>query len=167
MSGKAEKRALVIGIGNILLRDEGLGVRVSEYFERAYSFSDNVRCLDGGTAGVNLLPALQGFTHLFFIDAISSADPPGTVRTFSAADIMKGPPLKTSAHFLGVKDLLAIAEFEGYRFEAMIIGVVPKDLSPGMDLSDMIRQTVPKAAETLAKELRKKGFDVREKRSNA
>lgn len=167
MSGKADKKALVLGVGNILMGDEGLGVRAVGYFESSYCLPPEVKCLDGGTAGVNLLSVLKDYTHLIVIDAIASQDPPGTIRRFGPQELDKLPPTRSSAHFLGVKDLLALAEFEGYGLRPVVIGVVPKDLSPGLGLSELIKNELPHIAVAIADELDGFGFKVERRSKHA
>lgn len=169
MTLKTKKRALVLGVGNILLRDDGLGVRTAEFFERSYSSGSDVSCLDGGTAGAGLLPLFGEFSHIIIIDALSSDSPPGTIRAFSGEDLIKkGARLKTTAHSIGVKDLLALAAFEGSCPEVSIIGIVPSDISPGLELSDEVMDALPEAARTISRELKRFGFKTaKRKRKDA
>jgi len=71
-----EKRILVLGIGNILLRDEGAGVRVIEALEAGYFFSPNVTLLDGGTLGLRLLDPISQADHLILVDAVQNGGAP-------------------------------------------------------------------------------------------
>jgi len=68
MAKRKRKKALVLGIGNVLLKDEGLGVRAIEYFAERYSFGKEVTCLDGGTSGLGLLSYIKDFSHLIIVD---------------------------------------------------------------------------------------------------
>lgn len=169
LARKTKKRALVLGVGNILLRDDGLGVRTAEFFERSYSFGSDVSCLDGGTAGAGLLTLFSEFSHIIIIDALSSDSPPGAIYTFSGEDLKKkGPRLKASAHSIGVKDLLDLAAFEGSRPAVSIIGIVPSEISPGLELSDEVMEALPEAARTISKELKRFGFKTaKRKRKDA
>lgn len=159
LARKTKKRALVLGVGNIILKDDGLGVRTAEFFERAYSFGSDVSCIDGGTAGVGLLSLFSEFSHIIIIDALSSGSTPGTIRTFSGEDLKKnGARLKTTAHSIGIKDLLDLAAFEGSCPAISIIGIVPSDISPGLTLSDAVSEKLPEAARIISDTLKRFGF---------
>ena len=81
------KNALVLGIGNILMKDDGVGVAAALRFKDAYRLPTNVSCLDGGVQGVNLLSAIEGFTHLIVIDAVRSGLSPGRVKRYEWDDV--------------------------------------------------------------------------------
>lgn len=138
-----------------------------EFFKDSFILPDAVSCIDGGTAALNLLSAIEGFSHLIIIDAIASNDPPGTILRISGEDLGKGPELKTTAHQLGVLDLLRIAGFEGYSPETVIIGVVPKEISPGLELTPLIKGVLPRAADMIREELIALGFDVKKRHKDA
>lgn len=169
LARKTKKRALVLGVGNILLKDDGLGVRTAEFFSHSYSFGSDVSCLDGGTAGAGLLPLFSEFSHIIIIDALSSDSPPGTIYKFSGEDLKKkGARLKTTAHSIGVKDLLDLAAFEGSHPVVSIIGIVPSDISPGLDISDPVREKLPEAAGQISDTLKRFGFKTaKRKRKDA
>lgn len=169
MARKTKKRALVLGVGNILLRDDGLGVRTAEFFAHSYSFGSDISCLDGGTAGAGLLPLFSEFSHIVIIDALSSDSPPGTIVNFSGEDLKKkGARLKTTAHSIGVKDLLELAAFEGSHPMVTIIGMVPAEISPGLEISETVRKALPEAAKAISEELKRFGFKTaKRKRKDA
>lgn len=159
MARKTKKRALVLGVGNIILKDDGLGVRTAEFFEREYSFGSDVSCIDGGTFGVGLLSLFGEFSHIIIIDALSSGSLPGTICTFSGEALKKnGARLKTTAHSIGIKDLLDLAAFEGHSPAVSIIGIVPSDVSPGLELSNAVSEKLPEAAKLISDELKRNGF---------
>lgn len=158
------KKALVLGIGNILLRDEGVGVRVAEFFKANYGFGPEVACMDGGTSGLGLLSYIRDYTHIVIVDAVSASGAPGRVVVIPGSRIEGWPSLKsTSAHQVGVRDLLAIARFQGLTPEVTVIGIVPKDLSAGLELTNEAAKAIPLAAEKTAEELGRFGFKVKKK----
>lgn len=165
MARKQRKKALVLGIGNLLLKDEGLGVRAIELFKSDYSFGPEVTCLDGGTSGMGLLTYIQDYTHIIIVDAVRAEGAPGTVLTIPGEKLQSLPTLKTSsAHQIGVKDLLAIAEFQGLKPELAVIGIIPKDISAGLELTPEAQKALPRAAEAIRQELEKFGFKAEERR---
>lgn len=164
MARKMRKKALVLGVGNILLKDEGLGVRAAMYFERNFSFGPEVACLDGGTSGLGLLSYIREYSHLIIVDAVSASGEPGSVIRIPGDKIQGFPSLKSSsAHQIGVKDLLAIARFEGLSPDVVVIGIVPRDISAGLELTPEAQEALPRAAEAIREELEKSGFRVRKK----
>lgn len=164
MVQKTGKKALVLGIGNILLSDEGLGVRAVELFQEQYSFKRDVSCIDGGTAGLGLLSYIRDFTHIIIIDALSAKGAPGAVIRIPGSDIPAWPALKsTSAHQLGVRELLTLARFEGLNPEVTIIGIIPKDISAGLELTPEVKGSLPEAVRLITEELAAFGFKVRKK----
>ncbi|MBI5643420.1 MAG: HyaD/HybD family hydrogenase maturation endopeptidase [Deltaproteobacteria bacterium] len=167
MAQSKKRKALILGIGNILLKDEGVGVRAMELFKETYEPTEAVSCVDGGTSGIGLLSLIKDFTHIIIFDAVSSDSPPGTIHRFSGKDLEKGPPLKTTAHQLGVKDLLLLSAFEGHRPEVSIIGIVPGNISAGLALTPLIKGKLPEAIEAAAEELTRFGFKVKKRKKDA
>ncbi|MBI5492060.1 MAG: HyaD/HybD family hydrogenase maturation endopeptidase [Deltaproteobacteria bacterium] len=161
------KKALVIGIGNILLRDEGLGVRAVEFFKEHYILPGGVDCVDGGTAGLSLSTFFRDYRRVIIVDAVSSGGPPGSILKFGKDDLAKAPPLRTTAHQLGIKELLAIAEFEGYSPDIRIIGVVPSEISVGFELTPLIKGRLPEIARAMEEELATFGIRARKKKKDA
>jgi hydrogenase maturation protease len=164
MARKTRKKALVLGIGNLLLKDEGLGVRAVEVFKRDFSFGPEVTCLDGGTSGLGLLTYIQDFTHIVIVDAVRAKGAPGDVLIVPGEKLQSLPSLKsTSAHQVGVKDLLDIARFQGLSPELTLVGIIPKDIAIGMELTPAAQKALPAAAEAIRTELEKFGFKATRK----
>ena len=165
MARKKRKKALVLGIGNLLLKDEGLGVRAVEFFKRNYSFGPEVACLDGGTSGLGLLTYIQDYTHLIIVDAVRAEGAPGTILCIPGEKLKSMPSLKSSsAHQIGVRDLLAIARFQGLSPFLVVIGIIPGDISAGLELTPEDQKALPLAAEAIREELEKSGFKAEERR---
>lgn len=163
MDKRPEKKALVLGIGNVLMRDDGVGVRSVEAFERLYSTGGEIECLDGGTAGSKLIDILSGFTHAVIVDAIKDGNKPGSIRHLKSDDILKGDATLTTAHGVGVRELLALSAFEGRPPETSVIGVVPEKVCPGLALTEKIKRLLPEVAGAIASELTAAGFIVAKK----
>lgn len=160
MEEEMTKKALVIGVGNVLMRDEGVGVRAVEHFQRAYLLPPGVACVDGGTAGIALLDYIKGFTHVIIVDAVTSGAPPSTIHRFNGRELEGAPPLRTTAHQIGIKELIAIAGFEGITPRIAVIGVVPEEVAPGIGLSPSVEAVLPQVAERIKDELKASGFEV-------
>ncbi len=164
---KAKKRYLVLGVGNILLKDEGLGVRAVEYMRERYSVPESVELVDGGTGGLNLVSLMRDFDHVIIIDAVAPKTEPGALYRIPGKMLPKSPPLMTTAHQLGVQDMLAIAALEGSDPEVVVIGMEPKEISIGLELSSVVREKLPEVAVLVAGELKGLGVDIREKAAGA
>lgn len=162
-----KKRYLVLGVGNILLKDEGLGVRAVEYMREKYSVPDSVSLVDGGTGGLNLLSLMRDFDHIIILDAVAPRTTPGAIYRIPGAMLPKSPPLMTTAHQLGVQDMLAIAALEGYDPDVVVIGMEPKEVSVGLELSGVVREKLPDVAGMVEKELKGLGVKLRKREARA
>ena len=100
---------LVLGLGNILLGDEGVGVRVVERLLERYDFPEGVRVMDGGTLGLDLLPYVEDASRLLVVDAVQARKPPGTLVRMTGDEIpVFLDASKVSPHQEGLQDLLAV-----------------------------------------------------------
>ncbi|MBK8181957.1 MAG: HyaD/HybD family hydrogenase maturation endopeptidase [Candidatus Competibacteraceae bacterium] len=144
-------RVVVLGLGNILLRDEGVGVRVVEALSERYGLPPEVEVVDGGTAGMELLNVIAGCDHLLICDAVKEDAPPGTVIKLIDAEVPAFFQTRYSPHQLGLADVLATLtltdEAPGH---ITLIGVVPLDMELGIELSPEVRAVVGQAVECVA-----------------
>lgn len=123
-------KIIVLGIGNILQSDEGVGVRVVEKLIRDYSFPENVELYDGGTTGMHgLLPLIEEADHLIAIDAVNGKGEPGEIYRFTLHDFKLTIPKKISAHDVGFIECLAVAELnDSLPKSTVVIGIQPEDM---------------------------------------
>jgi len=154
-------KILVLGVGNVLLSDEGAGVRAVEQLQRQYVFPSNVELIDGGTMGLDLLGYLDDTSHLFIIDAIVSSKPLGSVVIEKLLD----PPAyfrqKISPHQIGLSELLAVAAMQDCLPPSItLFGIVPLDLSTGMEMSPEVNAAVAQVVLFVVKELDLMGVKV-------
>ncbi|MGV1098327.1 HyaD/HybD family hydrogenase maturation endopeptidase [Thiovibrio sp. JS02] len=152
---------LVLGVGNILLSDEGVGVWIVEQLRARHVFSDRVTVIDGGTMGLELLPYLEGKSHLFLVDAVCAEGPPGTFTVKELPD----PPAyfrqKISPHQIGLSEVMAVAAMqECLPAKVKLFGIVPKDLSTGLSLSVPVAAAAEQAISSLVAELDAMGLSV-------
>lgn len=149
------KPVLVLGIGNILLRDEGVGVRVIEQMQKI-PLPDDVELIDGGTAGADLLDVLAERKKVIVIDAVQADCEPGTVLRFSVDDLVRPNGVGISLHELGLGGALAMTRQLGCEpKEVVVFGIKPKDMSCGLELSEQISAAVPKVVELVLEEIKK------------
>ena len=127
---------LVLGLGNILLSDEGVGVRIVEALDASHDMADGVDVLDGGTSGMDLLDMVAERDCLIVADAVNAAGPAGRLIRLEDDDIRMLFETRFSPHQLGLSDMLAaLCLIDKAPRRVVIIGVVPQNLSLGLDLS--------------------------------
>ena len=136
-------RITVLGVGNILLKDEGVGVRVVEEMTRRYTFPENVEVLDGGTLGMELMRFLMGTDKLIIVDAIDGSLPPGSIYQFEKEAVKTYFREKISVHDLGIQDVLAALDvLEKPLQELVVMGVQPAVIDVGLELTPVVAQSV-------------------------
>jgi len=130
------KKILVIGMGNILMQDEGIGVRAVEELENRYRLPRGVTVIDGGTTGMGLFEPMRDCDHLIVADAVNTGAPGGTLVRIADAEIPAFFQTKLSNHQLGLSDLLALLKLKHQQPETMaIIGMVPYSLENKLGLT--------------------------------
>lgn len=127
MDDKSKPHITVLGLGNILLRDEGLGVRVVERLSARYAFDDNVELLDGGVLGMRLIGIVSACDVLIVTDAICNGEAPGTLYRLEGDQVPRRVLAKHSLHQLDFPEVLAICETIDHRPETVILGMEPED----------------------------------------
>ena len=152
---------LVLGIGNVLLTDEGIGVRALNELERRYTFPENVELLDGGTAGIELLRHIRNRDYLIIIDAMKFNQEPGTVTRVEGNDVPAAFRTRISPHQLGLSDLLAAAMLtDELPPNLVLFGVEPENLDIGLNLTDTVEASVEKLTGAIIDELRSIGCSI-------
>jgi hydrogenase maturation protease len=160
-------RVLVLGAGNILLSDEGIGVRVVEALQRRYRVPEEVEILDGGTCGMDLLDVIAGRDHLILVDAVDTGSPPGTVVRLEGNQIPAVFRTKSSPHQLGLQDVLALLLLlDAAPAHVTVIGVQPASLDIGLELTPVIAARLDDMVEMVAGELAAIGLPARETTSS-
>ena len=145
-------KTLILGVGNILLRDEGIGVRVIEYL-RQQTLPEGVEIVDGGTAGADLIDVLADRETVIVVDAVHSDKPAGTLLRFGPDDLALQQDNPLSLHDLDIPQTLAMTKMLNCEPKNVIcFGVVPKCIEPGMELSDEIAEIIPILAEKALEE---------------
>ncbi len=153
-------KTLILGLGNILLQDEAVGVRVVERLQAEYEFPDEVTVLDGGTLGLNLLQQLEDAERVIVVDAVKAGKEPGTLLRLRNEEIPAFLGPKVSPHQVGLQDLLALARLRGrVPGEIVLWGVQAERLEPGVWLNPSVAAQVEQVAAHVVEELT--GWNVR------
>ena len=159
MTGPAVKNSVcVIGLGNILLRDDAVGVVAAEAIKERYRFDGQVDVLDGGTAGFDLLPVIEGYNRWLFVDAIDAGEPPGTVMIVEGDAL---PPFlagQVSVHHVGLSDLLFAARMAGSLPAGVCLaGIQPESVDIGTEMTDTLKTGLDLLAATVLRRLQEWG----------
>lgn len=159
---------VVIGVGNPLLGDDGLGLVVLETLRAGWEIPAEVSLVDGGTWGMNLLPVIEDADPLILADAIDAHQPPGTFLTLERADLPRYLALKVSPHQIDLREVLALAELRDRLPERTVaIGAQPATLETRYGLSPALQATVEPLATAVAERLALWGYPCRRLRPPA
>ncbi|BCG09402.1 MULTISPECIES: HyaD/HybD family hydrogenase maturation endopeptidase [Buttiauxella] len=149
---------LVLGIGNLLLGDEAIGVRIVEALEQRYLLPPHVEVLDGGTSGMDLMDVMANRDHLIVADAVLTGDEPGSVVVLRDDEIPAMFTRKVSPHQIGLADvLMALRLTDEFPARLTLVGVVPQTLEPGIALSPVVRQAIEPALQQIMAALHTEG----------
>jgi hydrogenase maturation protease len=146
----------VIGVGNILMRDDGLGVHLVRELARHPLLGKSVRCIDGGTAPFEALYACGGCNHLVVVDAVNAGGKPGMIYKMTVEQwrAYKG----ISLHDTSLLDAVYLSPmFPVDQISVDIIGMEPGDISPGLELSFDVRERFKDLVKCVLDEVKRKG----------
>jgi hydrogenase maturation protease len=144
---------LILGIGNILLKDEGIGVHVVNRLKEM-SLPEDVEVLDGGTAGLDLVDFIANRKKVIVIDAVKTGDKPGTIYRLTEENLDVKPKAIMSFHEIDFLDAIHMSDVMGNKpGEVIVIGMEPKDMSDGTELSPEIEERIPRIIEIVMTEL--------------
>lgn len=157
-----KKDILIIGMGNVLMQDEGIGVRAVEELESQYEIPEGVTVVDGGTTGMELFEPIRNCRQLIVADAVNTGDPYGTIVRIANEQIPSFFQTKISNHQLGLSDLLALLQLKSEVPEnVVIIGMVPHSLENKLGLSDESTAGLNEMVVQLVNELASMGIELK------
>jgi hydrogenase maturation protease len=148
------KDKLVIGLGNVLLKDEGVGVRCVEYLKKMGK-GEGLELVDGGTSGFTILDIMKEFRKTVIVDAVDMGKEPGHVASFDAERVLSlSHGAKFSLHEINLVDIIQVGKKIGYNFkDVKIVGIQPQDVSRGDALSETVEKKMSVLAERVLKEI--------------
>ncbi|MFN2376594.1 MAG: hydrogenase maturation protease [Candidatus Binatia bacterium] len=150
----------VIGMGNVLLGDDGFGPCVVGILSAGWEFCDNVELIDAGTPGLDLAGLLCGRQAVVFVDSVAATAAPGTLRFYRDGELQGALALKprVSPHDPALAEALAIARLVGDGPQSvLLVGVVPESVEVGVGLSPSVTSAAHRAAEAVLTELQQWG----------
>ena len=152
-------KTLVLGVGNLLLSDDGVGVHTIRRLQEVAQLSEEVQVLDGGTMGLDLLYYLEGVSHLLIVDAVEMGDPPGALARIVGDQVPAYLSLKMSPHEIGLPDMLFAAKLRDlYPEEVVVWGMQPETTEVGLDLSPQVAAQVDALVAKILEELEQWGI---------
>lgn len=154
-------KTVVLGIGNTLLSDEGVGVHVIEALEKAFLLPPDVEVIDGGTCAMEMLEQLENLDLLVVVDCVRSGSPPATHVVIKGDAVPVFFKTKLSPHQIGLSDVLASLEFTGKAPKAtVIVGIEPASMALGMEPTPAVAARIPELVDLTVAELREHGLVV-------
>ena len=152
---------LVLGLGNVLCTDDGLGVAAVEALARTYRLPPGVRVLDGGTLGLSLLHRFEAGQDAILVDAVGVEEPPGTLVRLEGRDVAPAVRDRLSPHQVGVADLLdALRLLGSHPRRLVLLGLVPESLELHVGLSPIVERRLPDLVAAVAEEIRRAGHPL-------
>ncbi|NWG02855.1 MAG: HyaD/HybD family hydrogenase maturation endopeptidase [Syntrophaceae bacterium] len=147
-------KIVILGVGNLLLSDEGFGVHVANELMKM-SLPSEVSVVEGGTDGFGLLNIIMGASRLIVIDAVKGGATPGSIYRFDISEVRDCPSgFKTSVHQIGILEVLDLSGLIGKTPPTTVIGIEPKSLEIGMELSREVKAKIPRIIELILDELK-------------
>jgi hydrogenase maturation protease len=141
---------LILGIGNLLMKDDGIGSHVIQHIlDSGMELPEGVEAIDGGTAGYDLIPLMMGRDKIVIVDALKGNDAPGSVYRFSPEHLASATQVY-SLHDLGVREILKQLQLSGNDPAVEIIGIVPEDVTTlEIGISDSVKKSIPRVVEQI------------------
>jgi len=144
------RRAVLLGVGNILLTDEGVGVRLVEQLQAGYEIPAALEVIDGGTAAMELLEDIEDLDLLVIADCVRVGQPPASVVVLKDDEVPAFFRARISPHQVGLSDVLATLEItERAPRHVVVVGVQPFDISTCMEQSAPVQAAMPQALQAI------------------
>ncbi len=144
---------VVLGVGNLLLKDEGVGVKVVQKLQEE-EVPSHVELVDGATLGLNLLPLFEEAEKVIIVDCVKGGESPGTVYKFGLDEVKKKDKgVRLSLHDIDLTDVMNLVKtLKKNPPQVVILGIEPKEIDWGMELSPEVEKAIPKVLEEIRKE---------------
>jgi len=150
---------LVLGVGNLVMSDDGIGVLVVQKLQREYRLPSEVSVMDGGTLGLDILPYLENIERLIVVDALETGKAPGSRIRLMGDEIPLALETKLSPHQMGLKDLLTVSMLMGHAPREMVmIGVQPGSIEMGTELTPVVEAQLEPMLEDILETLKAWGI---------
>ena len=150
------KKILIVGLGNILLQDEGIGIHVIEKLRNETDIPPEVELIEGETKGLALLPLLKGGTYIIFVDAMKF-EGAGEIKVLHDKEIVSANNMLISAHEVGLSDIISLISLteRAEPPKTTLVGVKPMNLETGLQLSPEVERSIPKIIQIIKQEVKR------------
>ncbi|MDD5368771.1 MAG: hydrogenase maturation protease [Anaerolineaceae bacterium] len=143
-----DRRCVVLGLGNLLLRDEGFGIALLHSLEARLGPLAGVEFIDGGVMGLDLLPLVEACRYLLVLDAVNAGQAPATLVELGRDELPLFSGIRLSQHQVGFQDVLGLASLRDQLPEFLhLVGIQPVEVEPGEGLSPLAAQRIPEAVD--------------------
>jgi hydrogenase maturation protease len=151
MEKKREGKILVVGMGNLIYRDEGIGVHIIQEMEKM-KLPSHIELLDIGTSTMDLISYMKEVKKLIVIDAMRAGGKPGTIYKCKPEDLLPKDEGPISLHEIGLLETLTMTKKLGMEIETVIVGVEPETMDWGTELTESVKNKIPMIIEAVLKE---------------
>jgi len=150
---ESDKKIVVIGVGNLLLADEGIGIHAVDELKKE-NLPPFVEIIDGGTAGIDLLFLLEDANYAIIIDCVEAGTEPGTILRIPVEELVLQPPAQViSLHDINLVEVLSMAKSLGKLPETVIFGVQPGEICFDTELTTAVNNSLPRLIELVKREI--------------
>jgi hydrogenase maturation protease len=161
-------RLAILGVGNVLCTDDGIGPAAVERLSREFDAPDGVAILDGGTLGLSLLHIIEESDEVIIVDAIRMDSAPGTLVSLEGDEVLPAVRLRLSVHQVGVADLLDAARLRGrLPGRLILLGIVPESIELGFGLSPSASSAMPSLVDAIVRQTELLGVTLVSRTSHA
>ncbi len=152
---------VILGIGNVLQKDDGFGVYASTYLKKNYTFSKNVEVIHGGVEGINLFSIFEENDHILILDSIELDDEPASIYLIPSYELSGHGLNSGGAHEIGVLQCLDMLELQGKEQpKATILGIIPQHVTFDMALSSTLEEAFEGYINVALNYLKKEGIEA-------
>ncbi|MAC82532.1 MAG: Ni/Fe hydrogenase [Arcobacter sp.] len=157
------KKNIIIGVGNMLFKDEGVGIYASEFLKQNYSFEGDIEIIDGGTLGFKLMTYFQEYENVIILDTVSIEDKPGEIYRLPSEVLLGLGSYRKTAHEVEIVEMLEIVSALNSHANVTILGIVPEDImSVGIGLTKIMEDRFEEFIAHAVKEI--ESLDIKAKK---
>ena len=150
---------LILGIGNVLQKDDGIGVYAATFLEKNFNFSKEIKIVNGGVEGINLYSYFEEYKNILILDSITLNDEPGSIYLIPSYELSGHGLNSGGAHEIGVLQCIDMLELQGKDIpDATILGIIPHHITFEINLSDTLKEKFNTYIKTALNYLNKNGI---------
>ncbi|WP_457749328.1 HyaD/HybD family hydrogenase maturation endopeptidase [Sulfurimonas sp.] len=160
------KTFALLGVGNILEKDDGIAIYATKFLEQNYTFSPQIDIINGGIEGINLLNLFMEYKEILILDAIEINDKPGSIYHIPSEKLTGYGLNSGGAHEIGVLQCFDILELMGKELpQSSVLGIIPVEIDVSISLSQTLKKSFPIYIETVIQILQKKNIQIKKNKN--